>query len=326
MQESHLTPEFPKKIKDFWLKGNFSHFSALDNTRINYAEFTHSTDNECLVIVSGRSETYLKYQELSYDLYQQGYNIFLIDHRGQGLSERLLPNRNKGYVTDFADYESDLDFFINKIVLKACSKKPYLLAHSMGSVIATRYMQKNPQSIKAAVLSSPMMGFSSGAIPTFIAKGLISTTDTLNHWVSNTPWYFLGQKNYQATPFHQNKLTHSEIRYQHFIELYKEKPQIQLGGVTVHWLTESIKAQNKVFTQLPNLSTPIMVLQASKDKIVDNQAQDEFCKKLHQLNPQSCPKGLPTIIHGAYHEIFIETDKMREQALKHIVSWFAQHR
>ena len=263
--------------------------------------------------------------ELSFDLYQQGYNIFLLDHRGQGLSERLLSNPHKGYVANFGDYESDLSYFIDHIVASACPIKPYLLAHSMGGLIAARYLLNKPQSIKAAVLSSPMIGFNSGPLPSFITKGLIRVTNRLNHWVSDTPWYFLGQKNYQVTPFSQNILSHSKTRYQHFIELYKNTSDVQLGGVTVHWLAESIKAQNETLRQLEQLSTPIIVLQASEDSVVDNQAQNYFCQRLNQLQPQSCPKGKPTVIDGAYHELFIESDTMREQALKQIVLWFEQH-
>lgn len=326
MKEHQLLPALSNEIKRFWQQGLFSHFNSFDNIRINYAQFLQqSTVQQCIVIVSGRSETYLKYQELSYDLYQQGYSIFLLDHRGQGLSERLVTNPNKGYVASFTDYEQDLGYFIDNVVSTACHNKPYLLAHSMGSVIATRYMQQYPNNIKAAVLSSPMMGFSSGPLPAFIAKGLISVGNTFNQWFSDIPWYFLGQHDYQATAFSKNELTHSQIRYQNFVELYQSTPKVQLGGVTINWLYQGIKAQNKLFSQLDKLTTPILVLQAGEDTIVDNQAQDDFCQQLHQRQPQSCPKAKPVVIEGAYHELFIESDVMREQALKQILAWFKQH-
>ena len=326
MQENQLTSDFSNKIEQFWQQGHFAHFNAFDQTRINYAQFLHDNEKqESIVVIPGRSETYLKYQELSYDLYQRGYNIFLLDHRGQGLSERLLTNPNKGYVTHFSDYENDLSFFIDNIVGTNCHNKPYLLAHSMGGVISTRYMQRFPNKIKAAVLSSPMIGFSSGPIPTFLAKGLIKFSNALNHRFSNEPWYFLGQGNYKTQSFNQNKLTHSRIRYQNFIDLYKKTTNIQLGGVTINWLHQGIKAQNKIFLQLDQLTTPILVLQAEKDTVIDNQAQNAFCQQLHQLQPQSCPKGKPKVINGAYHELFIESDGMRALVLEEVFSWFERH-
>ena len=101
---------------------------------------------------------------------------------------------------------------------------------------------------------------------------------------------------------------------------------MQLGGVTVRWLVESINAQEKIFLQLDQLLTPIAVLQAGEDTVIDNQAQNDFCMQLHQKQPQSCMQGKPIVIEGAYHELFIESDAMREQALSAIVNWFETHR
>ena len=326
MLENQLPSALINEIQAFWQQGSFLHFNVLDNTRINYAHFIHLNQHKpCVVIVSGRSEAYLKYQELSYDLYNQGYDIFLVDHRGQGLSERLLINTNKGYVADFTDYENDLKYFIDNIVSDTHACKPYLLAHSMGGVIATRYMQRFPNSIQAAVLSAPMMGFNSGSIPAFIAKNLLSFSHKVNLLFSDEPWYFLGQGDYQVVPFHQNKLTHSQIRYQHFTNLYESFEQIKLGGVTIHWLLEGIKAQDKIFSQLPLLKTPILVLQAEKDSIVANQAQNDFCRQLHKLKPKSYPNSAPVLVKDSYHELLFECDPVREFSLKQILAWFSEN-
>ena len=159
----------PKRHKDptddvegFWQQGLFNSFEGVKCVDIHYAVFTQKNSNSpALIIVPGRSESYLKYQELAFNFYQQGYNVFIIDHRGQGLSGRLLKNPNKGYVEDFQDYVDDLHYFIESVVVKHCAAKPFLLAHSMGGAIAARFMQDSPDAIKAAVISSPMLGFNS---------------------------------------------------------------------------------------------------------------------------------------------------------------------
>ena len=88
--EEQLTSHLSDNINTFWQQGKFSTFAGVGDIRINYAFFTQnetsfSIDNKCLVVASGRSESYLKYKELSFDLFNQGYSIFLMDHRGQGL-------------------------------------------------------------------------------------------------------------------------------------------------------------------------------------------------------------------------------------------------
>ena len=325
-QEINLKGKLPEQITTFWHQGLFNSFLGADEVSIHYAQFIQQeAERPTIVIVPGRCESYLKYQELIFDLYHQGYNIFIIDHRGQGLSGRLLVNMNKGYVVNFQDYVDDLRYFIENIVTQRCCNKPYLLAHSMGAAIATRFMQDSSNAIKAAVISSPMLGFNSGLLPTVIAEMMIAAKLALNNLISNNPWYFFAQKDYSPVSFANNKLTHSTQRYQIFIDLYKKNKVIQLGGVTSHWLAQGIAAQKQIFAQLAQLKTPILLLQAGSDIVVCQRAQDDFCQQLHALQPQSCPKGIPSKLDGALHELFFEVDDYRNSALNQSLTWFRQH-
>lgn len=326
--KENLNNTSTQDLSSFWQQGIFDVFKGVDNAVISYAMFNHTkrqTALEAIVIVPGRCESYLKYQELAYDLFKRGYNIYIIDHRGQGLSQRLLDDLNKGYVAKFQDYVDDLSYFIKQIVIKHTVAKPYLLAHSMGGAIATRLMQDSPNTIKAAVLSSPMIGFESSIIPKFIAEWIVKSKLTINRLFHKQPDYFFGQKDYRTIPFSENRLTHSEKRYQEFVDLYKKNKKIQLGGVTTHWLSEGILAQKVIFDNLTQLKTPILMLQAAKDSVVCQTAQSDFCKKLHDLHSYSCPEGKPISFKGAYHEIFFEIDSIRENALTQTLEWFKKH-
>jgi len=324
--EDQLSHRMKNQIANFWQLGTFSQFEGAEQAQIHYAEFKKEENKKCLIIVPGRTEAYLKYQELSYDLFQQGFNIFLLDHRGQGLSQRLLKDPHKGHVESFQYYVDDLQLFIKNIVKQTCQSKPYLLAHSMGGAIATRYLQQFPDTIQAAVLSAPMLGFNTGNVPKSIGETLIQATSKMNHWLGDESWYFLGHKGYSPKTFESNELMHSKIRFQIFQQVYKTTPSIQLGGVTVNWLVESIKATQDIFNDIGNIKTPIILLQSGDDKIVDMQAQNDFCQQLHRINPQSCPEGKPFKIEGAYHELLFEIDDYRNQALLKTIEWFKQHK
>jgi lysophospholipase len=329
-KEEQLTTRLSNEIKQFWQQGLFASFNGVEKTRINYAAFTQIDEAECIVVVTGRSESYLKYQELTFDLHQQGFNVFLIDHRGQGLSQRLLANHNKGYVKDFDHYAIDLHQFINDIVNPDCTnnlnsvkqKKSHLLAHSMGGAIAVRMMQLFPLSVKSAVLTSPMIAVNNGSIPNWLAKTIIYSGNKFDAWFSDEANYFMGQKGFAITPFAENELTQSSVRYQHFAELYQKNKEIQLGGVTTHWLAESIAANKNIFSDLDKLSTPILLMQSGEDTVVSNEAQNEFCQQLYQINKQYCPEGKPFVIENAFHELLFEQDKYRTPAIDKALSWF----
>ena len=326
--EKELADNIKGDIATFWQKGNFIEFQGAKNTRINAATFRHNNErpsSNCLIIVSGRTETYLKYKELIFDLYHQDYDIFIMDHRGQGLSERALENTNKGYVEKFQYYVDDLDYFINHFVSPSCNTKPFMLAHSMGGAIAATYLEQNPTTIQAAVLASPMLAIDSSGVPHFIAKALIAIIHFFEQLFIDGSWYFFGEHDFEEESFSSNQLMHSNARYTVFSELYINNPELQLGGVTYQWTYESLNAIDKIFSNLDKLKTPLIVLKAMQDTIIDTQGQDAFCQQLHQLNPASCPNAQPEVFEGAYHELFFESDDTRNKAINTTLNWFKQH-
>ena len=71
-------------------------------------------------LFQGRSEFIEKYFETVRDLRARGFAVATLDWRGQGMSDRVLRNRRKGYVRSFSQYQIDLETFINEVVLPDC--------------------------------------------------------------------------------------------------------------------------------------------------------------------------------------------------------------
>ena len=328
-KEIDLTARLSSEIDAFWQEGVFSSFNGIDQIRINYATFIHDEVQESIVLVTGRTESYVKYQELAFDLYHQGYNVFIIDHRGQGLSQRLLKDKQKGYVTNFDDYAHDLKQFIDEVVVSNSTDtplpKPHLLAHSMGGAIAVRMMQLYPTLVKSAVLTSPMIAVNNGNIPNWLGKAIIHMGDKLNAWFSDEANYFMGQTGFKNVTFAENELCQSEVRYKIFVDIYNNNEEIQLGGVTTHWLKEAISANYNIFENLDKLIAPILVMQSGSDTIVSNEAQNEFCQQLHKKNSASCPEDKPFTINNALHELMFEKDQYRSPAIKKALDWFSTY-
>src|SRR4051812_44355355 len=93
ISENDLREIYRLKIVPFWQQeGRLGSFlSSLGNAAtIQYMAFTQSVPSTAIVISTGRTESFIKYKELIWDLWQLGYSVFIHDHRGQGLSSRLL--------------------------------------------------------------------------------------------------------------------------------------------------------------------------------------------------------------------------------------------
>ncbi|MBL0445925.1 alpha/beta fold hydrolase [Aeromonas veronii] len=316
--EADVPSLYQQTLPDFWRQHAVEgEFKGKDGVTIRYAALRQAKVDRAILIVNGRVESYLKYQELAWDLWRQGYSLYLIDHRGQGMSGRMLNDPQKGYVDQFDDYVLDLKQFHDQIIMADQPAKLFLLAHSMGGAISARYLERWPDDIKAAVLSSPMLGINLGGLPKWLAKGLASTIGTVGGWFGEQP-YGPGQSAYQDHGFADNELTHSQPRYQAFRQIYEQHPQIKLGGATAHWIYHGITGADAAIADAGAIKTPLLVLQAGNDSVVDNAAQDRFC------TIAKCEGGKPLRIEGAWHELFIESDDKRQPALTAMVDFFAR--
>ncbi|HEH9440379.1 TPA: alpha/beta fold hydrolase [Aeromonas sobria] len=316
--EADVPTLYQQTLPDFWRQHAVEgEFKSKDGVTIRYAALRQAKVDRAILIVNGRVESYLKYQELAWDLWRQGYSLYLIDHRGQGMSGRMLADPQKGYVDQFDDYVLDLKQFHDQIIMADQPAKLFLLAHSMGGAISARYLERWPDDIKAAVLSSPMLGINLGGLPKWLAKGLATTIGTVGDWIGEPP-YGPGQGGYQDHGFADNELTHSQSRYQAFRQLYEQHPQIKLGGATAHWIYQGITGADAAIADAGAIKTPLLVLQAGNDSVVDNAAQDRFCTLAN------CEGGKPLRIEGAWHELFIESDDKRQPALTAMADFFAR--
>jgi len=236
MIEDHLQDEYGTVIVPFWKEKNHPiSFQSTDGLKIRGMAFLQPSPETAIVISSGQSESFLKYKEFVHDLYLQGYSVFIADHRGQGLSDRVLADETKrqmGHVRDFQDYVSDLRKFYTDFVRPTAHKKHVLLGHSMGGCIASLYLEKHYLDFDAAVLSSPMHEPRLGFLPTGIVDAMLD----LEAWTGREEEYAPYQHGYDEDEKFSNKsLTHSEVRWNLMRREYGENPAAKLGGPSVLW-------------------------------------------------------------------------------------------
>jgi len=322
--ELELTDKYQHQIEQFWndniVEGELT---GVDNVTLRYAKAVMNSEGPAIVLLGGRSESYQKFRELIYDLCQQGYSVYSVDHRGQGMSDRMLNNPHKGHVEYFRDYVTDLNFFVNSIMQPTQHSKRYLLAHSMGGAISSLYLQNYHNEFDAAVLSSPMFGINFGQIPRPIANVYSKAMHIVNKLINTESFYAPGKGGFTQSPFENNQLTHCPLRFDLYRRSFAFYPQTQLGGPTINWLQQSVKACRQAIQHAGDIKTPTLVLQAGSDEIVLAEAQNQFCQNL--AAQQSFQPKNPVVIPGAAHELFLESDIFRIPTLTVALNFFKKY-
>lgn len=325
ISESDYALRFEQEVVPLWhARVERGRFKGAGGLMLEYARVAVPNERGAVVIVSGRTENLLKYQEVVADLVRQGYSVYIHDHRGQGFSPRLLAEREKGHVERFDDYVDDLQAFLADVVRQGRHTTLLLLAHSMGGAIASRHLERFPGTFAAAALSSPMHQPN--------AKILISA-DSSCGWFRATGWAFSEQwAGWAAKPYGHvdyddatNDYTHSPGRWAQVLKVERERPEVRLGGPTRGWVSEACAASAKLIADAGLISTPVLVLQAGADTAVTAAGQADFCAALASGTQRRCETGGPRTIDGARHELLIEADRYRVPAMSAILEFFGRH-
>ena len=308
-------------LTDFWRQREEAEFTGVDNVPVRFVRFHDARHDRVIVVCPGRIESYVKYAELAYDLFHLGFDVLIIDHRGQGRSGRMLEDTHRGHVVNFSDYVDDLAAFWEQQVAPGAWRKRYILGHSMGGAIATLFVQRHPHAnCDAIALCAPMFGIIIH-LPDWMLRPLLDWAEGYPRLSEN---YAIGTGRWHALPFALNTLTHSRERYRRNLRFYADEPQLRVGGPTWHWVREGILAGEQVLAGAGSDTSPMLLIQAEEERVVDNRMHDRFCE-IRAAAGHPCEGGKPLVIKGAYHEILFEEDAMRSVALSAIVDFFDRH-
>ena len=259
-------------------------------------------------MLSGRTEFIEKYFEVISSLLAQGFCAASLDWRGQGLSDRSLPNPHKGHVAHFDLYLSDLALFVDRFVLPSCPRPYYVLSHSMGGNVALRYLGAHPDRFSSAVFSAPMWGIGRAARPGPGVRALASLTCALGLGSFYLPGAG-GDFGEASRRFEDNRLTRDRSRFERAVAQIDSEPRLALGGPTLGWLKQAIVSMDALHAPgFPEaIRTPICVCSAGDDALVSLEAQAGIVERLHDARR--------ILIEGAQHELLMERDSIRDRVL-----------
>ncbi|MBZ9723185.1 alpha/beta hydrolase [Mesorhizobium sp. CO1-1-11] len=283
-------------------------FTTRDGKKIRYGLFAAVARpmRGTVVLLGGRNECIEKYFETIRDLAARGFGVAILDWRGQGGSDRLIRDRQRGYVRSFRDYTADLEQFFEEIVLPDCRGPYYILAHSAGAVIALLAAPSMVNRVRRMVLIAPFLTLPDLPVSIGTVRRICSVFCALGLGWLYAAW---GPRPRHTLPFEANKVTSDPQRYRRNTRIYEEYPQMALGGPTIRWLQAAAKASAAVSDPdfMARIQVPLLIIAAGADQVVSTRAVEAYARNLRL--------GSLLMIDGAKHEILQEADLYREQFL-----------
>jgi lysophospholipase len=280
----------------YWVK-------ASDGIRLRVAHWPAPATGPArgsVILLPGRTEYVEKYALVAQEVQARGFATLAIDWRGQGLSDRLLPDAMSGHVGDFAEYQRDLDAMLALAVAEALPRPWHLMSHSMGGCIALRALSRGLP-FATTVFSAPMWGIAMAAWLRPAAQVIGATARLFGQHYRYTPTTS-HQTYLVSAPFAGNLLTSDPEMFNWMRAQITAHPELALGGPSLAWLHAALRECAALSRQAsPDL--PCLTVQGTAERIVDTLPIRQRMSRWHA--------GRFELFTGAAHEVMMETPAAR---------------
>jgi lysophospholipase len=279
--------------------------TAKDGTVLRVARWSAGTASRGTVaVLPGRAEFIERYYETISELLERRFDVVAMDWRGQGLSDRQLRDRRKGHVDDFDLYQMDLTALAEDVLEPSCPRPWFALGHSMGGAILIAQARAGRSPFARIVVTAPMIGLAQLRFKR-LAQLLVEGLDILGFGGAYVP----GGRGMPVflRPFGETSLTSDQARYERTADLVRAAPDLGLGDPTIGWTNAAFRLMRQFEDpDYPRRTlTPILVIAAGADRVVDMSAVENFASRLKA--------GRCITLPYARHEILIERDTFRAQ-------------
>ena len=290
------------------IESRLSDWVAPDGWRHRRFDWDHPDSRGRILVQGGRADIIEKYLETIAHLHDQRWSVTAFDWRGQGGSGRLSADPHVGHAASFDPWVADLTAFWRQWRAEGTGPA-MLLAHSMGGHLSLRAMLDGGVDPDAAVLVAPMIGVRSplgAAAGALVARLMTRIGDPARAAWTVRP----GRK---SAGHRQTLLTHSVERYEDEAFWYARDPSLLLGPPSWAWVLEAFVsgARLQADPRLATLATPILMLVADADGLVDSAAAVRLAGKLPNVE-------LVRFGGESAHEILREGDSVRRRAYARI--------
>jgi acylglycerol lipase len=270
-------------------RGDQGGFVGVRGLRIRYRTWLPAGPPTGVVVIAhGFAEHSGRYAPVAARLVADGLAVRAPDHRGHGLSEGKRTS-----VVRFDDYVDDLTTVVEQAREEWASRRVILLGHSMGGLIALRLAVRAGVPIDGLVVSAP------AACPRDVSRLTLTVGRALSRLAPNTGVLRLPLNRISRDPA--------------VVDAYNHDPLVFRTPIRARLGAEMLTAMDRVEAGLPELRTPLLVMQGTADGLVD-----PGCGPHVYERAGSADKTLK-MYDGLWHEIFNEPE--RDHVLDDLATW-----
>lgn len=256
-------------------------FEAADTAELFYQCWRSDQPRGSLYIAHGLAEHSESYERLAQALQSLNLNIYAFDFRGHGRSPGP-----RGYVDSFSWFVRDMTTFVEFLEEKEKWPAPrFLLGHSMGGLVALKYLMETPNHpFQKVLLSSPLLGIKMAVSP---LKEKVA--HLLHRWAP------------QVTLPHGIRLEDLS-RDPEILQEYK-KDYLRHDKIAPTTFLGMKECAEEVLQGADQIQEPLFFQVAGRDRVVDLQKTKEFFQKL----PHDDKKMI--VYKDSYHEVYNDSNR-----------------
>ena len=272
-------------------------------------------DHGAVVFSHGFSEFAAKYGEMVWYFLLAGFSVCVLEHRGHGYSARDVADDEIVYIDDWRRYVADLEKFTRKVARAyAHGGQLALFAHSMGGGIAAAMLERYPNAVDRAVLSSPMIKANTGA-PNWLAATVCGAACDLGHAKAMAP----GQHRFTPVIDWKDHEGACPARIEWYTKLRVANTHYQTCPASNAWVREAVRISHAILRErmCERIDVPVLMFQAGNDHWVSNAAEDVFAELVGRDGGDISIERVP----GSVHEIFSMPNAVVAPYLQRIFRW-----
>jgi len=282
-------PTFPSEAEARHEEG---FLNSADHLRLYWQRYTPPRPRATVAVLHGGGDHSGRYPGLTSALVRAGFQAALLDLRGHGQSDG-----RRWHVDAFGDYLSDLDAFVAKLSQDGVAgEQLFMVAHSMGALVATLWGLPRGRHLAGFVFSSPY--FRLALKPPVVKVVAARVLGRIVPWLPVSTG--LPIDDLTSDPDHRR---------------WTERDPLYGRATTPRWFEESGRAQREALRRAGEWTAPLLVLAAGADRIADVAASRRFVE-----GAGAADKRL-VVYDGFRHEIFNEVG--RDRPIGEAIGWLS---